>query len=89
MVFTAVLLTFLIAAFYVQETPSCLSLCGREGEAAESLQWLGGPQEWNKIQANVRRQKEASFLGASGAAVSADGMRKTPIWRQKCLLRPS
>ena len=102
MVVTAAPLTLLIAAFYVPETPSCLSLRGREDEAAESLQWLRGEetdvrQEWNTIQANVRRQRGPSFSAASGAAaaaaaavaaVSAGGMPKTPIWRQKRLLRP-
>ena len=44
MVATAAPLTLLIAAFYVPETPSCLSLRGRDDEAAESLQWLRGEE---------------------------------------------
>ena len=50
----------------------------RSVEAVESLQWIGDEetdvhQEWNTIQANVRRQKGPSFSAASGAvaAVSA------------------
>ena len=55
-------LTLLIAAFYVPETPSYLSMRGREDEAALSLQWLRGEetdisQEWNTIQNNVGAQK--------------------------------
>lgn len=100
MVVTAAPLTLLIAAFYVPETPSCLSLRGREDEAAESLQWLRGEetdvrQEWNTIQANVRRQKSPSVLSSTGlSSNSAVGsptgpsICKTPIWRQKRLLRP-
>ena len=62
---SSLLLTLLIAAFYVPETPSCLSLRGRKNKAAESLQWLRGQetdvrQEWNTIQANVRRQRGPS-----------------------------
>ncbi|XP_057368977.1 facilitated trehalose transporter Tret1-like [Daphnia carinata] len=82
MVVTAAPLTLLIAAFYVPETPSCLSLRGREDEAAESLQWLRGEetdvrQEWNTIQANVRKQKAPCSLSSalsstsSGAAAAA------------------
>lgn len=85
MVVTAAPLTLLIAAFYVPETPSCLSLRGREDEAAESLQWLRGQetdvrQEWNTIQANVRRQKSPSN--------SVSTAKTEPIWRQKRLVRP-
>ena len=77
-----------LRSLYVPETPSCLSLRGRKDKAAELLQWLRSLQELNTIQANVRRQKGASFSTASGAALSADSMRKTPIWRLKRLLRP-
>ena len=82
LVVIAAALTLLIAA---------LSLRGREDKAPESLQWLRGEetnvrQEWNTIQVNVRRQKGPSFSAASGAA--EDGMSKTPILRQKRLLRP-
>ena len=41
---TAAPLTLLIAAYYVPETPSCLSLRGLEDEASESLQWLRGEE---------------------------------------------
>ena len=101
MVVTAAPLTLLIAAFYVPETPSCLSLRGLEDEAAESLQWLRGEetdvrQEWNTIQANVRRQKSSasSYSGAAAAAAattmisSSSSSKIAPIWRQKRLLRP-
>lgn len=63
MVAAAAPLTLLIAAYYVPETPSYLSMCGRDDEAAVSLQWLRGEEtdvsvEWNAIQANVRRQQQ-------------------------------
>lgn len=78
---TAAPLTLLIAAYYVPETPSCLSLRGMEDEASESLQWLRGEetdvrQEWNTMQANVRRQKSPSSSTLSS------------LWREKRLIRP-
>ena len=84
MVATAAPVALFIAAFYVPETPSWLSLGGRDDQAGASLQWLRGEQtdvraEWNTIQANVRRQQ-----------VGPRTLRGTeaPLWRQKRLVRP-
>ncbi|KAK2713778.1 facilitated trehalose transporter Tret1-like [Artemia franciscana] len=67
MVITAAPLMFLIAAFNVPETPSCLILHGREDSAEKSLQWLRGmnsdiSEELSTIQANVRRQCQKTTI---------------------------
>ena len=57
----------------------------RSVEAVESLQWIGDEetdvhQEWNTIQANVRRQKGPSFSAASGAVAAVSARAGCP-WR--------
>lgn len=53
-------------ALYVPESPSYLALCGRDSEAARSLQWLRGPHadirlELATIRTNVLASRQVRF----------------------------
>ena len=46
------------------------------------------PQEWNTIQANVRRQKASSSTLSSSSASSSSTLSSLCFWREKRLIRP-